>query len=119
MQVLISPSRPSLLFRTMSGSAKNGRAMDTRSAHPPDKIDSTVDGALILFVAHSGTETIFSSRSFFVAKEKAPRGTLVAMVAIYIWRRGRSVGRFFRVMAEMMRCGGKEKGEGGGTRFRE
>jgi hypothetical protein len=105
MQVLISPSRPSLLFRTMSGSAKNGRAMDTRSAHPPDKIDSTVDGALILFVAHSGTETIFSSRSFFVAKEKAPRGTLVAMVAIYIWRRGRSVGRFFRVMAEMMRCG--------------
>jgi hypothetical protein len=41
-----------------------------------------VDGALILFVAHSGTDTTFSSRSFLVTNEKAPLGTLVAMVAI-------------------------------------
>ncbi len=56
--------------------------MDTRSALPLPSIDSTVDGALILFVAHSGTDTTFSSRSFLVTNEKAPLGTLVAMVAI-------------------------------------
>ena len=82
MQVFISRSRPSLLFLTMSGSARNGRAIETRSALPLPSIDSTVDGALILFVAQSGTDTTFSSRSFFVTNEKAPLGTLVAMVAI-------------------------------------
>ena len=107
MQVLISLSRPSLLFLTMSGSARNGRAMDTRSAHPPDNIDSTVDGALILFVAHSGTETIPSSRSFLVAKEKAPRGTLVAMVAMW-----RSVGRSVGQSVGRERCGGERRARG-------
>jgi hypothetical protein len=110
MQVLISTARPSLLFFTISGSAKKGlskyskvkqrhvppsceqishsirmgthRAMDTRSALPFAKIDSAVFGALMRFVAQSGIETIFSSRSFFVTHENAPRGTLVAMVAV-------------------------------------
>lgn len=53
-----------------------------RSASPLANIDSAVDGALIRFVAQSGTETIFSSRSFLVTNEKAPRGTLVAIVAV-------------------------------------
>ena len=57
-------------------------AIDTRSALPFANIDSAVVGALIRFVAHSGMETTFSSRSFFVTQENAPRGTLVAMVAI-------------------------------------
>lgn len=110
MQVLISSARPSLLFFTISGSAKKGltkcskvelrhlppsfeqichsiiksthRAMDTRSALPLAKIDSAVVGALMRFVAQSGIETISSSRSFFVTHENAPRGTLVAMVAV-------------------------------------
>lgn len=83
MQVFISSGRPSLLFITISGSAKNGRAIDIRSALPFANIDSTVDGALILFVAQSGIEIIFSSRSFLVTNEKAPRGTLVAIVAVF------------------------------------
>ena len=57
--------------------------MDIRSALPLASIFSTVDGALIRFVAQSGTETIFSSRSFLVTKENAPRGTLVAIVAFF------------------------------------
>ena len=57
--------------------------MDIRSALPFASIFSTVDGALIRFVAQSGTETIFSSRSFLVTKENAPRGTLVAIVAFF------------------------------------
>ena len=80
----MSSARPSLLFFTMSGSAKNGRAIEMRSALPLANIDSTVDGALILLVAHSGIESIFSSRNFLVTKENAPRGTLVAIVATAI-----------------------------------
>ena len=34
MQVLISPSRPSLALSTRKGSARKGRAMDTMSAWP-------------------------------------------------------------------------------------
>lgn len=56
--------------------------MQTRSALPLAKIDSAVVGALIRFVAQSGIETMFSSRSFLVTHENAPRGTLVAMVAV-------------------------------------
>ena len=52
-----------------------------RSALPLANIDSIVDGALILLVAQSGIETVFSSRSFLVTNENAPRGTLVAIVA--------------------------------------
>ena len=69
MHVLTSSGSPSLLFFTISGSAKNGLAMDMRSALPFASIDSTVEGALIRFVAQSGTDTIFSSRNFLVTKE--------------------------------------------------
>ena len=78
MQVLISSVRPVAAFTTKSGSAKNARASDTKSACPCSRISSATEGILMRFEATTGIETTFLSRA--AANAKAARGTLVAMV---------------------------------------
>lgn len=67
------------------GSARNGRAIETRSALPSIKTRSATAGVLIRFVATSGTETPPSFFSFPVTQEKPARGTEVAIVGILAW----------------------------------
>jgi hypothetical protein len=80
MQVLISSARPSADLRTKSGSARNGRAIDTMSASPRASTDSPVAGSLMRLVAMSGMPTW--PLSLRVTHEKAARGTIVAMVGM-------------------------------------
>ena len=77
MQVLISSARDSAALRTHSGSARNGRASETRSA-PPASTDSATSGMLIRFVATTGTDTCSLSRAAY--EVNAARGTEVTMV---------------------------------------
>ncbi len=57
MHVLISSARASAALRTNSGSASNGRAIDTMSASPSARTASATSGVLIRLVATTGTET--------------------------------------------------------------
>lgn len=67
-------------FDSSSASARNGRAIDTISASPRERISSATCGSLIRLVVTSGSETWpFSLR---VTQLNAPRGTGVAMVGI-------------------------------------
>ena len=54
MQVLISSARPAAALRTNSGSARNGRAIDTMSASPRASTASPVAGSLMRLVVISG-----------------------------------------------------------------
>jgi hypothetical protein len=78
MQGAISSARPSAAFRTNSGSARKGRAIDTMSAQPSASTASATSGVLMRFEVISGIVT--SPISFFVTQAKARRGTEVAMV---------------------------------------
>src|SRR5512137_43933 len=78
MQVLISSARPAAAFLTSSGSARNGRAIETMSASPSASTFSATSGELMRFVVHTGIPT--SPFSLRVTQVKAPRGTEVAMV---------------------------------------
>ncbi|MOA23933.1 hypothetical protein D3C78_1445850 [compost metagenome] len=80
MQVLISSLRPSAALLTNSGSARNGRAIDTMSASPSARICSATCGVLMRLVVISGMPTV--PRSLAVTLLNAARGTLVAMVGI-------------------------------------
>lgn len=62
MHVLISSGAPSLALLTNSGSASSGRAIETRSAWPEERIDSAISGVLMRLVATRGIET--DGRSF-------------------------------------------------------
>ena len=78
MQVLISSLRSSAALFTHSGSARNGRASETRSASPRARISSAVSGMLMRLDAITGTVT--SSFSLPVTHANAARGTDVTMV---------------------------------------
>ena len=78
MQVLISSARPCAAFATKSGSARNGRAIETRSAPPLARISSATSGVLMRLDAHTGMPT--SGRSRAVVAAHAARGTWVRIV---------------------------------------
>src|SRR5690606_14559451 len=78
IQVLISAARDWMTLFTNSGSARNGRASDTRSAWPLARIASAVSGILMRLDATTGTDTAFFNR--WEANANAARGTAVAMV---------------------------------------
>ena len=78
MQVLISSARPAAALLTSSGSARNGRAIETMSASPSASTFSATSGELMRFVVQTGIPT--SPFSLRVTQVKAPRGTEVAMV---------------------------------------
>ncbi len=78
MQVLISSARPAAALATKSGSARNGRAIETRSACPSARIRSATSGVLIRLEAHTGMPT--SGRSRSVVQVQAARGTWVRIV---------------------------------------
>jgi len=80
MQVLMRSLWPAAALLTNSGSARNGRAIDTMSASPSASTRSATSGVLIRLVVTSGMPT--SPRSLAVTLVKAARGTLVAMVGI-------------------------------------
>lgn len=80
MQVLMASERPAAAFATNSGSARNGRAIDTMSARPEASISSATSGVLTRLLVTSGTET--APRTFSVTQVNAPRGTEVAMVGM-------------------------------------
>ena len=63
---------------TKSGSAKNGRAIETISASPLASTDSPTSGVLIRFVVINGMLTSDFMR--FVIQVNAARGTEVAIV---------------------------------------
>ncbi len=78
MQVLISSARPAAALATNSGSARNGRAIDTRSQLPSAISCSASSGVLIRFEAITGTPT--DSRRRAVNGVQIPRGTWVMIV---------------------------------------
>ena len=78
MQVLIRSGDPACALSAQSGSARNGRAMLTRSAWPSARICSAVWGMLIRFEAATGTDTTSLTRR--VKSTNAARGTEVTMV---------------------------------------
>ncbi len=78
MQVLISSSRPVSALRTQSGSARNGRAIETRSASPRASTSSATCGMLIRFEVTTGMPTC--AFSLAVISVNAARGTDVTMV---------------------------------------
>ncbi len=78
MQVLISSARPAAALATKSGSARNGRAIDTRSAPPVARISSATSGVLMRLDAQTGIPT--SGRSRAVVEAQAARGTCVRIV---------------------------------------
>ncbi|MCY1451162.1 hypothetical protein D9M71_680170 [compost metagenome] len=80
MQVLISSARPAAALLTKSGSARNGRAIETMSASPSASTASATSGVLMRLVVISGMFT--TPRSLAVTLLNAARGTLVAMVGI-------------------------------------
>ena len=59
-------------------SARNGLAIETKSASPFARTDSATSGIFILFDVITGTLTTFFKR--FVTDVKAALGTIVAMV---------------------------------------
>ena len=71
-------ARPAAALATKSGSARNGRAIDTMSAVPSASSRSATSGVLIRFDVMTGIDT--SPRSRRVSQPKAARGTEVAMV---------------------------------------
>ena len=80
MQVLIASGRPSRALATKAGSARNGLAIETRSAAPRASSSSATSGVLIRLLVTSGIET--APLTFSVTQPNAPRGTEVAMVGI-------------------------------------
>lgn len=66
MQVLIASARPSAALATKSGSARNGRAIDTMSARPEARISSATSGVLMRLLVTNGTET--APRTFSVTQ---------------------------------------------------
>ncbi len=80
MQVLISSARPLAALATKSGSASNGRAIDTRSASPAASTRSATAGSLIRLLVTSGTLT--APLSLRVTQVNAARGTIVAIVGM-------------------------------------
>ena len=78
MHVLISSARPAADFATHSGSARNGRASDTRSASPRVSTPSATSGMLIRFDATTGMPS--DGRSRPVTDVNAARGTDVTIV---------------------------------------
>ena len=75
----VSPALLACLL-TNSGSARNGRAMDTISASPRAKTVSATSGVLIRLEVMTGIDN--SARTLALAQVKAARGTLVAMVGM-------------------------------------
>ena len=80
MHVLIRSALPSAALVRKNGSARNGRAIETRSEWPADSTCSAISGVLIRFVATSGTDT--APLSLAVTQLNPPRGTEVAIVGI-------------------------------------
>ena len=80
IQVLIRSGVPAAALLTNSGSAKNGRAIEIRSASPLAKTLSATSGVLIRLEVITGT--VKCLRMVWVTQVKAARGTLVAMVGI-------------------------------------
>ncbi|GEM_PF-6220999 len=78
MQVLISSARPCAALTTHSGSARNGRAIETRSASPRARTPSATSGMLIRLEAMTGTDS--SARTRPTISVNAARGTDVTMV---------------------------------------
>ena len=78
MHVLISSARDSAALRTHSGSARKGRASETRSAPPSASTPSATSGMLIRLVATTGTDTCSLSRAAY--EVNAARGTEVTIV---------------------------------------
>ena len=78
MQVLISSARPVAALFTKSGSAKNGRAIDTISASSLDSNSSAIAGLLIRLEAMIGMLTTFLMRA--TAKRHAALGTTYPIV---------------------------------------
>ncbi len=78
MQVLISSARPAAALLTSSGSARNGRAIETRSASPRARMSSAISGELIRLDAQTGMLTAFLRRA--VHGTQAPCGTWVMIV---------------------------------------
>ena len=71
MQVLISSARPAAALLTKSGSARNGRAIETRSAPPAARISSATSGVLIRLEAHTGMPSSGRSRAVVAAQAAA------------------------------------------------
>ena len=80
MHVLMRSASPALALLKKKGSARKGRAIETRSAWPPPRMVSAISGVLMRLVATSGTVT--EPRSFCVTHAKPPRGTDVAIVGM-------------------------------------
>ena len=78
MQILISSGFPFRAFATKASSARNGRAIEIKSARPSAKIASATAGVLIRLEAATGIATAALIRSD--AETKAARGTACAMV---------------------------------------
>ena len=80
IHVLMRSALSAAALFTKSGSAKNGRAIDTMSAWPEASTRSATSGVLIRLLVTKGMPTLPLSCS--VTQVKAPRGTLVAIVGI-------------------------------------
>jgi hypothetical protein len=69
MQVLMRSDVPAFALLSKKGSARKGRAIETRSASPLDRISSAISGVLMRFVATRGIVTPLASwRSFLVTQ---------------------------------------------------
>ena len=76
MQVLMRSGVPAFALFSKNGSARKGRAIETRSASPLVRISSAISGVLMRFVATRGILTPLASwRSFLVTQLRPPRGT--------------------------------------------
>ena len=80
MHVLIESASSAFDLAMISGSARNGRAMETMSAHPDSRAASHASGVFRRLVVISGIDT--SPMSFFVTNVKPPLGTKVAIVGM-------------------------------------
>ena len=78
IHVFISSSLPSLIFSKILPSARNGLAIETKSASPFAKTVSATSGIFILFDVITGTLITLFKR--LVTEVKAALGTIVAMV---------------------------------------
>lgn len=78
MHELICPVAPAAAFATQSGSARNGRAMVTRSAWSSASTCSAECGMVIRLEAATGMDT--TSRTRRVKSANAVRGTEVTIV---------------------------------------
>ena len=69
MQVLMRSGVPAFALLSKNGSARKGRAIETRSASPLARISSAISGVLMRFVATRGIFTPLASwRSFLVTQ---------------------------------------------------